>query len=96
MNAMTNRQVLAYDGPNRLLTGIEKQRRFVLRVLSAKRPCPNCGSAHDVFEVTGVDIDAYDLMRSDNPDHGHCPACKSGLQLVVPLQADPHWQKVHA
>ncbi len=85
---MTNRELL--NTPKRLLSEVDKQRLFLLRVESAPMPCPACKKACNAFEAAGIAVDAYDFGRT-----GHnytCPACGAELEQVVPLfSIGPLW-----
>lgn len=78
---------------DRLLTGLDKQRRLILREYSVQQGCPNCGTQQNVFEATGVDVDAWDCNRGGETV-GTCSGCGRRLLLIVPfmVMAGPHWR----
>jgi hypothetical protein len=85
---MTNRELL--NTPKRLLSEVDKQRLFLLRVESAPMPCPACKKACNAFEAAGIAVDAYDFGRTGY-DYT-CPACGAELEQVVPLfSIGPLW-----
>lgn len=71
------------DAEAALLTGLERQRRFVLRMDSSRLPCPNCGAQQNVFEAAGIHINDYDFANP--PKTFHCMGCKRELRHDVPL-----------
>lgn len=87
-----NSELLAAPN-NALLSGLDKQRRFILQRHSVQMPCPNCGTKQNVFEATGVAIDDYDT-DAGGEKIGTCIGCKRGLEHVIPfvVAAGPGWQ----
>lgn len=90
---MTNSELLAYTGPASLLTSIERQSQFILRMENTPLPCPNCGQGVRRWEALGLALDAYDLTTS-HPDTGECPGCGRGLIFIVPMIGGWHWSLV--
>ena len=92
-DGLTNSKILA-TSDRRLLTGLQKQVRFLMDVHLVRKPCPNCGEVHSVPEAAGVEnIDDYDFgKRGDRGDRiGPCRACKRTLIYVQPIVGDWHW-----
>jgi len=85
---MKNSELLAYDGPKHLLTALDQQRRYVLRVEAVPRKCPNCGTVHAKWDIHGLSIDEYDLGNTPG-DEGTCKGCGRGLRYSVPFVGDP-------
>jgi ribosomal protein S27E len=88
---MTNRELLAETCSKALLTGIENQRRFILRLHSVQQGCPNCGHKQNVFEAAGVEIDDYDFGKT--PLAFKCGGCGRDLKHNVPFvsMGGPGW-----
>lgn len=80
---MKNSELLTYSGT--ILSGLERQRQYVLRMQVGPFECPNCGTPHAKWEIHGIaDVDDYDLGKL-HPDEGHCKSCGRGLRYCVPL-----------
>jgi len=81
------------------MTGIEKQRLYILRILSSLRDCPNCAHRLNYFDAMfrGGDVDAMDLTKTQATDHvGTCPSCKRGLLYTLPFIGDWYFRLVPA
>jgi DNA-directed RNA polymerase subunit RPC12/RpoP len=86
MNGMTNQELLLYPN-DKLLTGLDSQRRFLLRQAYAKCPCPNCGCKQNQFEASGISIDDWNFSHSDEERKYKCIDCERELLVSVPLFA---------
>jgi hypothetical protein len=82
--------------PNyKVLSSIDRQKRFILATLIEPKPCPNCTRQIDYFEGAGIDVDSLDLITSTADELCSCPACKRELERVVPLIGEPwRWRLV--
>jgi hypothetical protein len=87
---LTNTELLADTGSPYLLTTIDRQRRYLLRMLIQAKRCPNCSALVNYFAALRIAIDDLDLMKPGD-DHGECPRCHRGLIKVLPLSGSWHW-----
>jgi hypothetical protein len=78
---MLNRDLL--QTPKGLLSELDKQRLFLLRVEGTPVPCPACKTPVDAFSAAGIDIDAYDFGTTCYSYR--CTSCIAELDQVVPL-----------
>jgi hypothetical protein len=78
---MTNRDLL--KRPKELLSELNKQRQYLLRVGGTPMPCPACKKSCNVFEAAGIDLDSYDFGATELSYR--CPHCSAELEQVVPL-----------
>ncbi len=95
MTTMTNTELL-HARPD-LLTGVDRQRQFLLRLWSQQQPCPNCGTLLNVFEAARRKIDEIDTLSGAELKY-RCTACERELQHVVPLVSIGlpwEWRLVH-
>lgn len=83
---MTNRELL--QAPESALSGLDRQRRYLLRVESTPSPCPACRTPVNVFAAAGIDLDAYDFGATLLAYR--CPSCRAELDQVVPFFPAPH------
>ncbi len=67
------------------LKGLDRQRHYVLSLLTQKTPCPNCGTLQDFFEGAGIEIDDWEDRAGGTPCR--CVSCGRGLIYVVPMFA---------
>ena len=88
---MKNSELLTYEGDN--IGGLEKQRRYILRMLAMPMPCPNCATRSTWFQATGVEIDAWDPKDAEK-EVGECPSCKRWLIYTVPMMGIPYWRLI--
>lgn len=92
---MTNRELLHADGA--VLSEVDRQRQYLLRVELLKAACPACLKPIDAVTAAGVGIDGYrfdELVRHDY----RCPHCGAELEQVVPVLSvgSPwHWALQH-
>lgn len=88
---MTNREVL--QSPESVLSALDRQRLFLLRVEGTPAPCPACQQPVNLFEAAGIDPDAYDFGQTRL--EYRCPNCGAQLEQLVPFVAIGrfwHWQ----
>lgn len=73
------------------LTGLERQRQYILGLHIVQKPCPACGEKCNIYEATGG---TTTLGEYDENQKYFCPSCKTELLHIVPFIAmDPwHWQ----
>lgn len=91
MKSPTNTELLNMSDPEaKLLTGIERQRRFVMRIQARQMPCPNCGTGQSVFEAAGIKLDDYDFGVSEHKYTCINVTCRRELEHCVPLIAIHH------
>ncbi len=88
---MTNSELLAYKGNQ--LSGLDGQRRYVLRQLTRPMGCPNCGTLQSFIEAKRLTVDAFDTDVS-HPDKSECIKCGRGIDYTVPMMGDAHWTLV--
>ena len=94
---MKNSDLLAMDHGRRLLTALERQRRFILQQFSNPKACPSCGSLQDWFQARGIAVDNLDLINDTTDDHTFaCIDCKRPLRYVLPLIGGWRWAIDHA
>ena len=92
--AKSNSELLAYQGNEDLLFGIEKQRRYILRLEAVKKACPNCGTPMSAWEGRGIaDVNDYDLTKLQS-DNGKCIGCGRDIRFSLPLQGEWGWRLV--
>jgi hypothetical protein len=85
---MTNRELLKVSPE--LLSGLDKQRLFLLRVESTPGPCPACKRPVNALEAAGIDLDAYDFGATRLSYR--CPNCLAELEQILPLfPGGPFW-----
>jgi hypothetical protein len=80
---MKNSELLKRD--RRSLTGLDRQRHYVLATLVTKNRCPNCGTQQNFFEGSGIAIDDWQDIAGGTPCR--CIACGRELNYVVPFFA---------
>lgn len=73
-----------------LLTTVERQRQYVLRLALAPMPCPVCGRPTSKVEAAGYSLDEYDTTQADNRAYT-CPECATALVYVVPIVGALCW-----
>jgi hypothetical protein len=84
MKVPTNTELLNMsDAEAKLLTAIERQRRFIMRIQAMRQPCPNCGHPQDVFEAAGIPMDDYDFGVTNHSFR--CVSCKRQMEHCVPF-----------
>jgi hypothetical protein len=91
---MTNTELLEWSGPEELIHGVDRQRRFLLRLHIQRMPCPNCGHEQNFFEAQGIEnIDDFDYTKSERNDHFECINCRRELRHNVPFisMGGPGW-----
>jgi hypothetical protein len=85
---MTNRELL--NTPKALLSEVDKQRLFLLRVEGQPMPCPACQKPINVFDAAGIPLDAYDFGKTNHAYR--CATCGAELEQVVPaFSIGPLW-----
>jgi uncharacterized protein (UPF0212 family) len=93
---MTNRQLL--HTPEQLLTELDRQRLFLLRVDGTPMPCPACKKPVNLFEAAGIDLDQYDFGNTSYSCC--CPGCGAKLEQVISFIAGGgalwHWELQNA
>ena len=89
---MKNSELLNYT--RNILSGLDKQKQYVLRQYDKQKPCPNCAAPLNYFEASGIAVDDLDLSLATDPKAA-CPACKRELIWTLPmLTGDWHWRLV--
>lgn len=88
---MKNEQIL--NTPDSLLHGLDRQRKFLLRVALTPQPCPVCGAACNLIEALGVTLDDYTFDGGDRSYRCASASCGVALEQVVPLMVTGpgHW-----
>jgi hypothetical protein len=69
--------------PKQLLSAVDKQRLFLLRVEGTAVPCPARNKPGNAFEAPGVTVDGHDFGRTC-PAYS-CPRCGAAPEQVAPL-----------
>ena len=77
---MVNRDILKTS--KALLSELDKQRLFLLRVESTPMPCPACKTPVDAITAAGIDLDDYDFGTTTYSYR--CPSCRAELDQIVP------------
>jgi hypothetical protein len=80
---MTNAEILAT--PDSLLTAVDRQRKFILRMALECPSCPVCRQACNQLEAAGIALDDYTFGVEER--RFSCPQCGVALMKVVPLFA---------
>lgn len=80
---MTNRQLLTMHQD--VLSQVDRQRLFLLRVEGTPVPCPACKKSVNAIDAAGIELDAYDFGVTTY--EYRCPACGAELEQVVPFIA---------
>jgi transposase-like protein len=91
---MTNSKILEYgEGERtRLLTEIERQTLFCLKVALTPVPCPACHEPTSQVDASGKSLDDFDATGGTKQPF-HCPNCKRALVEIVPFMASgPKYQ----
>src|SRR5215469_3186136 len=91
---LTNSEVLAWGESHRFLTGLDRQRLYLLRIWSAQRACPSCGTKQNYFEASGKAIDDVEFVGPEPKFTCITEACKRELIHTVPFFGDWHWTLV--
>lgn len=85
---MKNSELLAYKGSQELLSQIEQQALYVLRMESTPMKCPSCAHMSRTWEAAGVSVDDYTLTTY----HAyHCPQCGIKLAHQIGLFGGQRW-----
>lgn len=89
---MKNSEILNYgEGERtRLLTEIERQTLYCLKVALTPAPCPACHAMVNQVEASGLPLDAYPASDSRGVKY-HCTGCGRELVEVVPFMG-PKYQ----
>lgn len=89
----TNEELLTF--PDSLLTGIQRQRRFLLKVALTTMPCPVCVKPTNMIQAAGVTLNEFWVGETERMnDHAFkCPHCQAPLKYVVPFVGPVYvWQ----
>jgi len=88
----TNEDILSTEDSK--LSGLDKQRKFLLRMAIQVSPCPVCGDDCSLLEAAGVALNDYALGGVGEPSF-RCPANECGVELrqAIPLfvLGGGHW-----
>lgn len=80
---MTNTELL-FELNDKLLPGLDQQKRFLLRQAYAKVACPNCACKQNQFEASGIAIDDWKFNLPSSQERFKCIECERELQVTVP------------
>lgn len=80
---MTNEEIL--KAPNELLTTLDKQRRFLLRIALTPAPCPACKQLVTQIDAAGVTLQDYDVDTTHAKTKYRCTSCRRELEVIVPF-----------
>lgn len=87
---LTNTELLDRHPPERLLTEIEKQKLYLLKIYAVPKPCPACGHGNSLMEARGEHLDEYDFGKTKK--EMHCTKCKTELTDILPFfGGEWHW-----
>ena len=83
---MRNSEILAYgEGERtRLLTEIERQTLYCLKIALSPAPCPACHAMVNQVEADAVALDDFDATGRTKHDF-RCPHCRRKLVEIVPF-----------
>lgn len=84
----TNEKLLTY--PNEILTELEKQRRYILRIAMTPIGCGRCGGMHSQVEASGRTLETFDSKEIKDEDY-ICPDTGDSIRWVVPFIGNPHF-----
>lgn len=76
--------------PKGLLTSLDQQRQFLLKLALMQSPCPWPDCKKLVSQVDAADPATWTLEKGDMDSAFTCPHCKRGLQRIIPLVAVPN------
>jgi hypothetical protein len=87
------------DTPRNLLTGLDRQRQFLLTIALHRSECihPECDRLLSQFDACEQGFEGYQLGTASTANTFRCPDCKTPLAIVVPFVstgAGWHWGKV--
>jgi hypothetical protein len=82
---MTNEEIL--NTPDALLTGIDRQKKFILLMALERCRCPVCGAPSSLLDAAGISLNDYPFAASELSFKCPAPECGVALQKVVPLMA---------
>ena len=83
---MTNAEIL--KTPAGLLTGLDKQRKFLLEMALTPNPCPDCKMEQNELQASGIAINDF-KFDSAEPAY-RCIRCRRELQHIVPMFSMGH------
>lgn len=84
----TNTEIISDSFQKKLLTGIESQRMYLLKMIYLpKRPCGSCGKPFAIVDVFPIDA----ITFSGGSDDHACPHCGKIQHLSWPLFGDHFW-----
>jgi hypothetical protein len=86
---MKNSELL--EAESSLLTGLEQQKQFILKLNAMPRPCPNCGMAQNAFEASRIKVDDWDFNKTDEQYHCINPSCHRELRFDIPFVSLELW-----
>jgi hypothetical protein len=89
-DGLTNSQILAVS--KQRLTTIQKQVRYIMEMELTRKPCPNCGTPHNLPDAAGVTIDEFNFASKGSDRVGPCTKCKRTLIFTLPFVGDWHWR----
>jgi|SRR5262245_25604375 len=78
-----------------LLSGVDKQRRFLLKIATTPTTCAGCGQLVSQVEATGKSLDEYPVDDAQDSEFT-CPHCQTKLHWIVPLMGAPFWMTERA
>ena len=87
---MTNQELL--NAAPSTLSGLDKQRRYVLKMATLPMPCPACLTPNTEVDALGGDIEAYDFGHAHPEKPFHCKQCHRELRLTVPFIGTNFWR----
>jgi len=71
-----------------LLTELDKQRAYLVRMALQQSPCPFCATPLDQYEASE---DRYSVENEHRDDDYRCPNCQAALLFVLPLFGGGAW-----
>src|SRR5262245_22116204 len=86
---MTNEEILTTQ--EAMLTAIDRQKKFLLKLALRKMACPVCAHRADQFEAAGITINEYTFGEEELSFRCVNSACGVELMKVIPLIGGPAW-----
>jgi len=89
MKEATNEEIMSM--PDSLLTGIDKQKRFCLKMALLKSPCPDCKTEQNMIEAARIQINEYSFGHKEHTYTCVNTGCGRTLIQIVPMFSHAPW-----
>src|SRR5262245_31357467 len=94
--AYTNTELLNAN-KHTLLSNLDKQRRFLLKMATTPTTCASCGKPVSQVEAYGNALDEYPIAgRGPGDGEFTCPHCTTQLHWCIPFVGAPFWMTERA